>query len=89
MSTRGRSMASVDADGITLVADISGVTKERLPLRVERDSFVIEGAAQLDIPEGMEAVYAVIRSTSHRRSFALSSGRDTERSVLTARVVRG
>lgn len=72
------------ADGIPLVADMPGVTKERLQQRL-----VTEGVAQLDIPEGMEVVYADMRSTSHRRSLALSNERDTERSVLTARVVRG
>jgi hypothetical protein len=64
----------------------AGVTKERLQLRVERDSLAIEGVAQLDIPEGMGPS---MRSTNHRRSLALSNERDTKHSVLTARVVRG
>ena len=66
------------ADGITLVADMPGVSKTRLQLRVERDSLVIEGEAQLDMPEGMEALYADVRATRYRRSFALSNELDTE-----------
>jgi HSP20 family molecular chaperone IbpA len=82
-----------NADGITLVADMPGVSKTRLQLRVERDSLVIEGDAQLDMPEGMEALYADVRSTRYRRSFALSNELDTEHiegnlkdGVLTVRI---
>jgi HSP20 family protein len=82
-----------DVDGITLVADMPGVSKTRLQLRVERDSLVLEGEAQLDMPEGMEALYADVRSTRYRRSFALSNELDTEHidgnlkdGVLTVRI---
>jgi HSP20 family protein len=82
-----------NSDGITLVADMPGVSKEGLQLRVERDSLVIEGAAHLDMPEGMQALHADIRSTRYRRSFALSNELDTERvdanlkdGVLTVRI---
>ena len=56
-----------------------GVSKERLDVRVDRDSLVIEGGAQLDMPDGMEALYADVRSTRYRRSFALSNELDLER----------
>jgi HSP20 family molecular chaperone IbpA len=82
-----------NADGITLVADMPGVSKTRLKLRVDRDSLVIEGEAELDMPEGMEALYADVRSTRYRRSFALSNELDTEHidgnlkdGVLTVRI---
>lgn len=82
-----------NSDGITLIADMPGVSRERLQLRVERDSLVIEGAAQLEMPEGMEALYADVRSTRYRRSFALSTELDTEHidgnlkdGVLTVRI---
>jgi HSP20 family protein len=81
------------ADDITLVADMPGVSKEGLELRAERNSLVIEGGAQLNMPEGMEALYADVRSTRYRRSFALSNELDTDQinanlkdGVLTVRI---
>jgi HSP20 family molecular chaperone IbpA len=66
-----------DADGITLLADMPGVDKERLNLEVDKDSLSIEGDARIEMPEGMEALYADVRSTRYARSFALSSELDT------------
>jgi len=81
------------ADDITLVADMPGVSKEGLELRAERNSLVIEGGAKLNMPEGMEALYADVRSTRYRRSFALSNELDTDQinanlkdGVLTVRI---
>ncbi len=39
---------------------------------------IIEGDARLEMPEGMEAIYADVRSTRYRRSFTLSSELSTE-----------
>src|SRR5687768_661967 len=63
-------------EDITLIADMPGVSKERLELRAERNSLVIEGGAELSIPERMDALYAEVRSTRYRRSFALSNELD-------------
>ena len=68
-----------DADGITLTADLPGVAKEGLNVRVDNDTLLIEGEASLDMPEGMEAVYAELRTPHFRRSFALSGELDTAR----------
>ncbi len=68
-----------DADGITLTADLPGVAKEGLNVRVDNDALLIEGEASLDMPEGMEAVYAELRTPHFRRSFALSGELDTAR----------
>lgn len=62
-----------DAEGITLLADMPGVTKERLTLQIDQNTLVIEGEAQIDMPKEMEALYADVRSTRYRRSFTLSS----------------
>jgi HSP20 family molecular chaperone IbpA len=67
-----------DADGITLEADMPGVSKDRLQLQVERDQLVIEGDVELRMPEGMEALYADIRATRYSRAFALSRELDAE-----------
>jgi len=66
-----------DAEGITLLSDMPGVDKERLNLQVDKDSLLIEGEARIEMPEGMEALYADVRSTRYQRSFALSSELET------------
>src|SRR6185437_2990211 len=61
-----------DGDGITLEADMPGVAKDRLTVRVDGDTLVLEGTVQFELPEHGEALYADIRSAVYRRSFALS-----------------
>ena len=82
-----------DASGITLLADMPGVSKDRLELRVEGDSLSIEGSMQAQTPEGLEAVYAEVRVPRFRRSFTLSRELDTSKidanlkdGVLTLRI---
>lgn len=67
-----------DAEGITLEADMPGVSKERLQVHVDKDSLLIEGDIQVAVPEAMEALYADVRATRYSRSFALSRELDTE-----------
>jgi HSP20 family molecular chaperone IbpA len=67
-----------DAGGITLLADMPGVSKERLNIQVDKDTLLIEGEAKIDLPGGMQPLYADIRSTRYRRSFALSSELETD-----------
>ena len=68
---------SEDAEGITLVADMPGVNSDRLDVHVDNDTLLIEGQAKIDMPEGMEPLYADVHATHYRRSFALSSELDT------------
>jgi HSP20 family protein len=68
-----------DATGITLEADMPGVSKDRLRLQVDRDSLLIEGDIQFTMPKGMEALHADVRETHYSRSFALSRELDTEK----------
>ena len=82
-----------DAHGITVQAEMPGVSKERLNIQADRNSLLIEGDAALDIPEGMEALYADVQSTRYRRSFVLSGELETDQieanlrdGVLTVRV---
>ncbi|MDE2080887.1 MAG: Hsp20/alpha crystallin family protein [Burkholderiales bacterium] len=82
-----------DSAGITLLADMPGVPKEQLELKVEGDALRIEGAVQAPTPEGLEAVYAEVRVPRYRRSFTLSRELDTTRieanlkdGVLTLRI---
>jgi HSP20 family molecular chaperone IbpA len=82
-----------DADGITLKADLPGVSKENLNVRVEGDQLAIEGSVALGESTGLEAVYAEVRVAQYRRTFALSRDLDTSKidasmknGVLTLRV---
>jgi HSP20 family protein len=61
-----------DASGITLLADMPGVAKDRLELRVEGETLSIEGEVQPATPEGLEALYAELRVPRFRRSFTNS-----------------
>lgn len=79
--------------GITVQADMPGVSRERLEIQVDRDTLAIEGRADIPMPEGMEALYADVRSTRYQRSFSLSSELDAEKvdasfkdGVLTLRI---
>ena len=82
-----------DTSGITLLADMPGVAKDQLELRIEGDALLIEGGVQALTPDGLEAVYAEVRVPRYRRSFTLSRELDTARieanlkdGVLTLRI---
>ena len=82
-----------DESGITLLADLPGVPRENLELKVEGDTLLVEGTVQPLMPEGLEAVYAEVRVPRFRRSFTLSRELDTQRidanlkdGVLTLRI---
>jgi HSP20 family molecular chaperone IbpA len=66
-----------DTEGITLEADMPGVSKDRLQLQVDQDSLIIEGDVHLPMSEGMEALHADIRATRYSRNFALSRELET------------
>jgi HSP20 family molecular chaperone IbpA len=68
-----------DAAGITLVADLPGVSRERLSVQVDKDTLLIEGEAAIEMPSEMEALYADLRTTRFRRSFTLSRELQTDR----------
>jgi HSP20 family molecular chaperone IbpA len=65
------------SDGIKLVADMPGVSKEHLHLQTEGNTLTIEGQMHFNMPEKMEALHADVRSTLYRCSFVLSSELDT------------
>ena len=79
--------------GITVQADMPGVSKDRLDVHIDSDTLSIEGRAVIPMPEGMDALHADIRSTHYQRSFSLSRELDTDRieaglkdGVLTLRI---
>lgn len=82
-----------NASGITVRADMPGVSRERLEVHIDNDTLSIEGRAETPMPEGMEALHADVRSTLYRRNFSLSSELDGEKieaglkdGVLTLRI---
>jgi HSP20 family molecular chaperone IbpA len=99
---RGRSAEAVlrtpvdifeTSESLVLMADMPGVAKERLDVRVDGDTLVLEGKVHFQLPEESEAVYADVRSTAYRSSFVLSRELDTDKiqanlkdGVLTVRI---
>ena len=67
-----------DESGFTLIADIPGVAKEQLVVRVTGDNLLIEGAATVPVTGSMELVYGEIQSPQYRRSFTLSPELDPD-----------
>ncbi len=65
--------------GITLRADLPGVSKENLSIRVEGETLTIEGRVSLGEASELRPVYAEIRTADYRRSFALSRDLDVDK----------
>jgi len=86
-SATGRAEASLlppvnvveDSGGITLIADLPGVPKDKLSLQVEADTLTIEGEVGLPLPEGMESLHAEIALPRYRRVFTLSQELDPDK----------
>jgi HSP20 family protein len=82
-----------DVHGITVQAEMPGVSKDRLNVQADRNNLLIEGDIVIDMPQGIEAVYADVRATRYRRSFVLSGELDSDKieanlkdGVLTVRI---
>jgi HSP20 family protein len=67
-----------DAGGITLYADLPGVTREGLGIHVDADTLTIEGEVALDLPEGMDAQHVEVAVPRYRRAFTLSRELDSQ-----------
>ena len=82
-----------DAGGITLLADMPGVSRERLDVKLDGDNLSVEGSVELDAPAEMRALWAEVNVPRFRRTFTLSRELDAGRieanlkdGVLTLRV---
>ena len=73
--------------GITLVADMPGVSRDRLGVRVDGEQLVIEGAAEVKVPEDLELLHGEIRNPYFRRTFTLS--RELDPSKIEANLKDG
>jgi HSP20 family protein len=76
-----------DSEGITLEADMPGVSKERLNVHVDGENLLLEGDLQFALPEQAQALYADLRSTMYRCSFVLS--RELESDKIQANLKDG
>lgn len=84
-----------DTTGITVYADMPGVSRDQLDVQIDNDSLSITANAEIPMPQGMDAVYADVRSTRYQRSFSLSRELDGNNiaaslkdGVLTLRIPR-
>jgi HSP20 family molecular chaperone IbpA len=65
--------------GITVKADLPGVSKENLHIRVDGETLTIEGQVDLGAVQALEPVYAEVRTAQYKRSFVLSRDLDTSK----------
>lgn len=68
-----------DTHGITLYADLPGVPREKLDVRVHDGSLSIEAEAIIPTPPGLRLQYGEIRHPHFARSFTLSPDFDVSR----------
>ena len=66
-----------DESGITVNADMPGVTKENLTIRIEGGALTIDAPLTLGESKNLNAVYSETRSAHYKRSFTLSRELDT------------
>jgi HSP20 family protein len=76
-----------DDTGITLQADLPGVSQDRLDIQIDNDSLSIAGNIKFDLSEHMDALYADVRASRYQRSFALS--RELDRDNIEASLKDG
>lgn len=68
-----------DDNGIFLKADLPGVAKDRLDIQINNDTLSIKGEMEIATSEGMEAIYADVRSKIYQRSFSISRELDGDK----------
>ena len=68
-----------DASGITVLADLPGVTKDKLGVRIDGENLVLEATASAAGPDGMELIYGEAQVSFYRRQFTLSRELDATR----------
>lgn len=75
-----------DADGITLTADLPGVTRESLRVEVESDTLTIEGEITLPASENLVFHHLEVDLPRYRRVFTLSRELDIGQVVAEFRL---
>lgn len=76
-----------DASGITLCADLPGVPKDKLRIRVESDTLFIDGDISLPWVQDLQASHVEVPFPRYRRTFTL--GKELDREKVTAEFRQG
>lgn len=76
-----------DETGLTLLADLPGVARDQLELKVDGDTLLIEGTVGSLSREGLSPAYAEVRLPLYRRAFTLS--RELDASRIEAKLQNG
>lgn len=76
-----------DASGITLYADLPGVPKDKLRIRVESDTLFIEGDVGLPWVKDLQASHVEVPYPRYRRTFTL--GKELNREKVAAELRNG
>jgi HSP20 family protein len=76
-----------DATGITLFADLPGVPKDRLNVRVEGETLLLDAELVLPVPQQMQASHAEVQRQRYRRAFTLS--REFDAGKVSAQFTQG
>ena len=76
-----------NSQGVTLWADLPGVTKDRLDVKVHDGSLYIEAEAMVPMPAGLRLQHAEIRRPHFARAFSL--GVDLDASKIDANLKDG
>lgn len=84
-----------DKQGVTVWADLPGVPKDKLDIRVHDGNLSIEGEAVVPTPAGMSVTHSEVRTSRYARAFSISPDLDTSKidaslqdGVLTLRIPR-
>ena len=65
--------------GITVKADLPGVSKDGLSIRVDGETLTVEGQVSLGEARKLGAIYAEVRNSKYKRTFVLSRDLDTSK----------
>ena len=76
-----------DPGGITLFADLPGVPRDRLDVRVEGETLLVDAELVLQAPENMQASHAEVQRTRYQRAFTLS--RELDPAQVSAELNQG
>lgn len=68
-----------DALGITLYADLPGVPKDKLHVRIDADALTIEGEVTLPLANGLEPSHVEVQLPRYQRTFTLGKELDSEK----------
>jgi HSP20 family molecular chaperone IbpA len=66
-----------DDHAITVLADLPGVQRDQLHLRIDGDTLLLEATARTSGPGDMQLVYGEAQCPTYRRQFTLSRELDT------------